>query len=104
MGQRRRRALELAPHSNHSAFDFTTFVGDQVSWSTLVVSIYRMPCLFQNDLDWKRIMDEIDASQLIHLGDQLTATRDEIHQMGHSLHELIVDVSFRIIFCANVVQ
>ena len=42
-------------------------------------------------------MDEIDASQLIHLGDQLTATRDEIYQMGHSINELIVDVSFHVV-------
>ena len=38
-------------------------------------------------------MDKIKAQQLNNLGDQLTATRDEIYQMGHQFEELIVQVS-----------
>ena len=37
-------------------------------------------------------MDQIDASELIRLGEKLTATRDEVHQMGHQLNELLVSV------------
>ena len=41
-------------------------------------------------------MDEIDASQLIHLGDQLTTTRAEVLEMGHPIDELLVSVSSRL--------
>ena len=41
-------------------------------------------------------MDEIDASQLIHLGDQLTTTRAEVLEMGHPVDELLVSVSSRL--------
>ena len=40
-------------------------------------------------------MDKIKAQQLNNLGDQLTATRDEIYQMGHQFEELIVQVSLK---------
>ena len=37
-------------------------------------------------------MDEIQAQELNGLSEQLTATRDEIYQMGHQFEELIVHV------------
>ena len=43
-------------------------------------------------IDWDRIMVEVDASQLVHLGDHLTFTPDEISSYGHPIDELLVDV------------
>ena len=37
-------------------------------------------------------MIEVDASQLVHLGDHLTFTPDEISSYGHPIDELLVDV------------
>ena len=43
-------------------------------------------------IEWDRIMVEVDASQLVHLGDHLTFTPDEISSYGHPIDELLVDV------------
>ena len=60
---------------------------------TLSKNLLKVENSAKNSLDWNRIMDEIDASQLIHLGDQLTTTRAEVLEMGHPIDELLVSVS-----------
>ena len=60
---------------------------------TVVWNLQSLENSVKNSLDWNRIMDEIDASQLIHLGDQLTTTRAEVLEMGHPIDELLVSVS-----------
>ena len=43
-------------------------------------------------IEWDRILVEVDASQMVHLGDHLTFTPDEISSYGHPIDELLVDV------------
>jgi len=68
------RRAGIAPHSNIKVANFSTFINGKGS------------------IEWGKIMENIDASELIHLDGLLTANQTELEAAGHPIDELLINV------------